>query len=97
MEYLDGKLTAGEFLRQIDMTHELESYETDRAELVDETAWQRMVAGNLGFDAETHYPETMQVLDLDTEEPEWELRTADELRREDQKGHQSLREKYGKE
>lgn len=26
----------------------------------------------------------------------WELRTADELWREDQKGHQSLREKYGK-
>lgn len=64
--------------------------------LVEETLWQRMVAGNLDFDAETHYPETMQVLDLEAEEPAWELRTADDLRREDQKGHQSLREKYGK-
>ena len=96
MEYLDGKLTAEEFLRRIDMTHELESYETDKAELVEETVWQRMVAGNLSFDPETHYPETIQALDLGAEDSQWELRTADELRREDQTGHQSLREKYGK-
>ena len=97
MEYLDRKLTAGEFLRKIDTTHELESYEADKAELVEETVWQRMVAGDLSFDAEMHYPETMMELDLGAEKPEWELRTVDELRREDQKGHQSLREKYGKE
>ena len=96
MEYLDGKLIAEDFLRRIDMTHELESYETDKAELADETVWQRMVANDLGFDSETHYPETIQALDLGAENPEWELWTADELRREDQKGHQSLREKYGK-
>ena len=96
MEYLNGKLTAEEFLRRIDTTHELSSYETDKAELVEETVWQHMVAGNLNFDAETRYPETMQVLDLGAEEPGRELRTADELRREDQKGRQSLREKYGK-
>ena len=96
MEYLDGKLTAEEFLQRIDTTHELGSYETDKAELVEETVWQHMVAGNLNFDAETHYPETMQVLDLGAENPQWELRTADELRQEDQQGHQSLRERYGK-
>ena len=96
MEYLDGKLTAENFLRRIDMTHELECYKTDKAELVEETVWQRMVAGNLGFDAGTHYPETMQVLDLGAKEPKWELQTADDLRREDQNGHQGLREKYGK-
>ena len=39
---------------------------------------------------------TAPVLDLDMKEPRWELQTADELRRKDQKGHQSLREKYGK-
>ena len=96
MEYLNGKLTAEEFLRRIDTTHELENYETDKAELVEETVWQRMVAGDLDFDAETHYPEAVLELDLGAEKPEWELRTADELRREDQKGHQSLREQYGK-
>lgn len=97
MEYLSRKLTAENFLRRIDTTHELKSYEADKAELVEETVWQRMVAGNLGFDAGTRYPETMQVFDLDAVEPKWELCTADDLRREDQKGHQSLREKYGKE
>ena len=96
MEYLGEKLTAEEFLRRIDTTHELDSYEADKAELVEETVWQSMVAGNFAFDAETHYPEMIQVLDLDAEELEWELRTADDLRREDQEGHQSLREKYGK-
>ena len=96
MEYLKGKLTAEEFLRRIDTTHELANYETDKAELAEETVWQRMVSNNLGFDAETHYPETMLELDLGAEVPQWELRTADKLRREDQQGHQNLREKYGK-
>ena len=96
MEYLRGRLTAEEFLRRIDTTRELESYEAGKAERVEETAWQRMVAGNFAFDAETHYPEMIQVLDLSVAEPKWELRTREDLRREDQEGHQSLREKYGK-
>lgn len=96
MEYLDGKLTAEEFLRRIDMTHELNSYEADKAELVEETVWQNRVAGDFSFDPETYYPETIQVLDLGSAEPKWELRTAEDLRKEDQKGHQSLREKYRK-
>ena len=96
MEYLKGELTAEEFLRRIDMTHELESYEAGKAELVEETAWQRMVAGNFAFDAETHYPEIIQVLDLRAEEPKWELYTADDLRRVDQEGHQGLRDRYNK-
>ena len=96
MEYLDGKLTTVEFLRRIDMTHELNSYEADKAELVEETVWQNRVAGDFSFDPETYYPEAMQVLDLGAAEPKWELRTEDNLRREDQQGHQSLRERYGK-
>jgi len=96
IEYLKGKLTAEEFLRQIDMTQELTSYGANKAELVEETDWQRLVAGRYSFDPEMHYPEVMQVLDLRVPEPKWELYTADDLRREDQKGHQSLRERYGK-
>lgn len=95
IKYLEGELTAEEFLRRIDMTCELTSYETDKAELVEETDWQRLVAGKFSFDPETHYPEAMQVLDLRKPEPKWKLYTAEDLRREDQKGHQSLREKYG--
>lgn len=96
IEYLDEKLTGEEFLRRIDMTHELSSYEADKAELVEETVWQRRVAGNIGFDPETHYPEAIQVIDLGAEEPEWKLLTADDLRRKDQEGHQSLRDRYRK-
>lgn len=62
---------------------------------MEETAWQRRVAGNFAFDAETHYPEMMQVLDLGAAEPKWELYMADDLRRMEQEGHQSLRERYG--
>ena len=96
IEYLEGKLTAEEFLHRIDMTQELTSYETGKAELVEEKGWQRLVAGKFSFDPETHYPKVMQVLDLREPEPKWKLYTAEDLRREDQKGHQSLREKYGK-
>lgn len=97
MEYLKGKLAAEEFLRRIDTTHELESYEADKTKLVEETVWQRRLAGDFSFDPETYYPETIQVLDLGAVDPKWELYTADDLRREDQEGHQSLREKYGSE
>ncbi len=38
----------------------------------------------------------MIILNLSKPDAQWELRTADELRRRTQKGHQSLREKYGK-
>ena len=96
MEYLKGKLTAKEFLRQIDTTHELKSYEAGKTELVEETVWQNRVASNLGFDPETYYPETIQVLDLEVAKPKWELRTADDLRRVDQEGHQGLRDRYNK-
>ena len=41
MEYLKGKLAAEEFLQRIDTTHELGSYEADKAELVEEMVWQR--------------------------------------------------------
>ncbi len=99
MEYLKGKLTAEEFLRRIDITHELDSYETDRAEQIGQTVWQQRVAGDISFDPEVRYPETMQCLDIDlgVAEPKWELYTEDDLRRQEQKGHQSLRERYGKE
>ena len=85
-----------EFLQRIDTTHELGSYEADKAELVEETVWQRRGAGDFSFDPETYYPEMIQVLDLGAAEPKWEIYTADHLRKQEQQGHQSLREKHGK-
>lgn len=89
-------LNAEEFLQRIDTSHELESYETGKAESVEDTVWQNQVACGVSFDPETNYPEAMQMLDLGAAEPKWELQTADDLRREDQQRHQSLREKYSK-
>lgn len=99
MEYIRGELSAEMFLRKIDTTHELKSYEAGKVELVEiETPWQRHVAHRWDFDPEISYPETIMVLDLTPGgKNEWELLTRDDLRRRDQVGHQSLREKYRKE
>lgn len=96
MEYLKGKLTAEEFLRRIDTTHELESYETGKSERIGQTVWQKRVAGDIAFDPEVCYPEKFQLLDLRAADAEWEVYTADDLRRREQRGHQSLRERYRK-
>lgn len=96
MEYLKKRLTAEEFLRRIDTTHELDSYETDKAEQAGQTIWQKRVAGDISTDPETCYPEAFQCLDLRAPDAKWEVYTADDLRRREQRGHQSLRERYGK-
>lgn len=100
MEYLRGELTTEEFLRKIDTTHELQSYEASKAEMVDkQTVWQRRVASDITFDPAVDLPEEFMVLGLTQpgdQNAQWELHTADDLRRYMQKGHQSLREKYGK-
>ena len=97
MEYLKGKLTAEEFLRRIDTTHELDGYEADRVEQIGQTVWQQRVVADIAFDPEVRYPETIQCLDIDlgAAEPKWEICTADDLRKQEQGGHQSLRERYG--
>lgn len=98
IDYLDGKLTAEDFLRKIDTMHDLEDYIVGEARVPPgETAWQRMVASHIGFDPEAHYPQSFMQLDLENEDPKWQTFSADDLRRRDQEGHQSLREKYGKE
>jgi hypothetical protein len=97
--YVLGALTAEEFLRKIDTTHELASYEAGKAKLSDgPSIWQQLVARDFRFDSERYFPEKMAYLNLDLSDPapQWQILTADDLRKEAQKGHQSLREKYGK-
>ncbi len=98
MAYLRDELTVEEFLRRIDTTHELQSYEAGKAALADgPTAWQRRVASDITFDPAVSFPEEFMVLDLThsgDQGTQWELHTADDLRRYMQEGHQSLREKY---
>ena len=96
-EYVLGKLTSEEFLRKIDTTHELTSYEVDKIDLPDgPSRWQQLVARNFRFDPERYFPEKMAHLILGVPDPQWQILTADDLRRKAQKGHQSLKEKYGK-
>lgn len=96
-EYVQGALTAEEFLRKIDTTHELASYKAGRIKLEDgPSVWQQLVARDFGFDPERYFPKEIARLDLSGPNPQWQVLTADDLRREAQKGHQSLKEKYGK-
>ena len=69
----------------------------DKIDLPDEPSmWQRLVAKDFTFDPERYYPESYAHLDLNDEGPQWKIFSAEELRRRDQQGHQSLKEKYGK-
>lgn len=96
-EYVRGTLTAEEFLRKIDTTHELTSYEAGKIDLPDgPSMWQRLVARDFRFDPERYFPKELARLDLSRPDPQWQILTADDLRREEQKGHQSLKEKYVK-
>ena len=98
-DYVAGKIKAEEFLRRIDTTHELTRYDTAKQELPsEESFWQKRVAADLDFDPEQKYPASFMVLDLSkpTDNPQWQYFTRENLIQEDQEGHQSLREKYGK-
>ncbi|WP_428227792.1 hypothetical protein [Flintibacter sp.] len=96
-EYVRGNLTAEEFLRKIDTIHELMSYEVDKINLPDEPSmWQQLVARDFRFDPERYCPIELARLNLSCPDPQWQILTADNLRREVQKGYQSLKKKYGK-
>lgn len=98
-DYMAGKIEAREFLRRIDTTHELTSYDTLKQELPpEESIWQKRVAADLDFDPERQYPASLMLLDLSkpSDDPQWQYLTAEELIRRDQEGHQSLRKQYQK-
>lgn len=96
-EYVQGNLTAEEFLRKIDTTHELTNYEAGKVKLSDGLSrWQQLVVRDFRFAPERHFPEEKAHLDLSEPDAQWQILTADDQRREAQKGHQSLKEKYGK-
>lgn len=69
----------------------------DKIDLPDEPSlWQRLVERDFRFDPERYFPEEKARLDLSEPGAQWQILTADDQRREAQKGHQSLKEKYGK-
>ena len=86
-----------EFLRRIDVYHDLESYQVSAPESPGKSVLQERVEQDIDFDPTDAYPETVQWLDLSVPDPQWETYTAEELVRRDRQGHESLREKYGRE
>lgn len=98
-EYMAGKIKAGEFLRRIDTTHELTSYDPVKQELPpEESVWQKRVAADLNFDPEQNYPTSFMALDLSesVDTSQWQFFTQEDLIQKDQVGHRSLRQQYGK-
>ena len=62
----------------------------------EESVWQKRVAADLDFNPEQGYPASFMALDLaeDTDDPQWQHFTREDLIRKDQEGHQSLRNQY---
>ena len=96
-EYVQEKLTAEEFQQKTDKPRELTSYEAGKIKLADgPSMWQQLVARDFRFDSGRYFPREMVRLDLSSLNPQWQILAANDLRREAQKVHQSLKEKYGK-
>ena len=77
--YLKGKISASDFLREIDSFGELETYKVEQVSLPepDSTAWRRHIKGNLDFDPAINYRGFMH-LDLREENAEWKVWTPEE-------------------
>lgn len=97
-EYSKGKLTAEEFLRRIDTGHDLNCYEAGKAELVEETPWQQMVACGWDFDPSSYYPNGYMQLTMSSsdEKAAWQSFSAEDLRRRDQRGHRVCERNMGR-
>ena len=94
--YLRRELTTEEFLRHIDVYHELESYDVAAPDAQGKSVFQERIERDVDFDPATAY-QTMQVLELGEPEPAWRTETAEEQARRERRGHEGLREKFGKE
>lgn len=96
-EYLDGGLTAEEFLRRIDIYNDLADHMAEKKETPppQESKWRRKVESSIDFDPETAYP-PMMVLDLSNGPAEWQYFTAEELKQMAKGSGVSLQERFGR-
>ncbi len=98
VDYLNGKVTAEEFLQAIDVHHELDSYTVDVSQPPDleNSPWRKQVAGSIDFDPAVRYEDIM-FLDLGKgPAAQWETISAEKQIKAARMGCESLREKYGK-
>ena len=65
-EYLSGNIPTEDFLRRIDVYHELSSYDAEKLDSVDflDTPYGQRLQNSIDFDPARAYPDTLMVLDL---------------------------------
>lgn len=93
--YQMGHISAGEFLRCIDLRGELAPYEAERTELPppDETPWRNCIKRDIDFTPRGHFMD-IELLDLQEPEPAWETVTAESQILHARGGHTSLHDRY---
>ena len=92
MDYLDGKITAEEFIRHIDLYGELGDFTLQKTDSdTGESAFERKVKQDLSFDPAERYFD-VQMLDLGKADPQWKTVTAEERLNRDKGTHKPLTE-----
>lgn len=92
MDYLDGKITAEQFIQIIDKYGELTEFVAQKAEQdTGESVLERLVKQNLSFDPSRRYFD-IQTLDLGETDPQWKIVTAEEWLKRDQGNRRPLAE-----
>ena len=91
--YLNGEITAEDFLRRIDLFHDLDSYDVNAPKPSEKSLWRKLIEQNIRFDPYRELSD-MMVLDLNADNPKWEVISSEERTREVQQGHQSLQALY---
>lgn len=94
-DYQAGRISAGEFLRRIDLHGDLAPYEAERTELPppDETLWRDLIKRDMDFVPDGLFMDT-DFLDLREAEPAWATVTAERQILHARGGHTSLHDRY---
>lgn len=91
LDYIDGKISAEEFIRRIDKYGELTDFTAQKTEQTRESILERLVKKDLSFDLARRYFD-VQTLDLEEPNPQWKIMTAEEWMRSEQGSRRPLAE-----
>lgn len=93
MDYLDGKITAEQFIQLIDKYGELTEFVAQKTEQdTGESVLERLVKQNINFDPSQRYFD-IQTLDLGETDPQWKIVTAEEWIKRDKGNSRPLAER----
>lgn len=95
LDYIDGKISAEEFIRRIDKYGELTDFIAQKTAQTDESILERLVKQDLSFDPARRYFD-IQTLDLGEPDPQWKIMTAEEWLRGEQGTRRPLAEQAEK-